>query len=206
MERSRRFSTISVNEAEVHGNKIKYIAETEALRRVGKNLHPDDYPCFVLEDTTVYLQDGKTVANLLNAELQGPFVVRGRLVVDGDLSNRLFSKKSNGQYLEVAKCESFSIGDNPVTLWALGQSGWLEIQPSEPYQKVYTNMIEAISIFYFVTDLYEKERRKKKASKYPPLSMDKILLKPCPVSIKSNAQSGLWLADNSTVPMAFCRV
>ena len=196
MARNRRFSTVSVDEVEERGNEIKYIPETEALRPVGKKVHPDDYPCFVLEDTTVYLQDGKTIANLLNAELEGAFVVRGRLIVDGDLSNRcklpgiggwravtdidvriVFSRKSNGQYIVIPKCESFSIGDNPVTLWALGQSGWLELQPSEAYQKMYRKMVESISIFYLVTDLYEKETRKKGSAKSKnPLSMDKILL------------------------------
>ena len=38
-------------------------------------------------------------------------------------------------------------------------------------------MAEAISIYFFVTDLYEQEKRKK-ASK-TPLSIDKVLLKVC---------------------------
>ena len=86
--RGRRSSTISVDEIERRGNKKKHIPEAEVLRPVGKQAHPDDYPCFVLEDATVFLQDGKTIANLLNAELQGPFVVRGRLVVDVTFNNR----------------------------------------------------------------------------------------------------------------------
>lgn len=89
----------------------------------------------------------------------------------------VLSKKCNGQYIELASCETFSIAPEPVTLWALGESGWLEIRPSEKYQKMYNRMAEAISIYFFVTDLYEKEQRKK-GSKIP-LSIDKVLLKVC---------------------------
>jgi hypothetical protein len=191
--RSRRFSTIFVDEIDDGRDRIKCIDEGKVLYPASKSVHLDDLPCFVLEDTSIYLQDGKTMMSLLNAELQGPFLVRGRLVVDGDLRNRcklsairngakadlriVISKKLNGQYIEIAKCESFSIGDDPITVWALGKSGWLEIQPSETYQKVYNKMVEAISIFYFVTDLYEKEKRRKGSKK--PLSIDKILLNVC---------------------------
>jgi hypothetical protein len=83
--RSRRFSSTSAEESDEHEEKTKYIPERAALKSVTKNSDPDDWPCYVLEDTTIYLKDGKTVGNLLHAELQSSFVVRGRLVVDGDL-------------------------------------------------------------------------------------------------------------------------
>ena len=83
--RSRRFSSTSAEESNDRERKIKYIPERAALKSVTKNLDPDDWPCYVLEDTTIYLQNGKTIGNLLHAELQSSFVVRGRLVVDGDL-------------------------------------------------------------------------------------------------------------------------
>ena len=88
-ERSRRFSTTSADESEHCGakRKIYYLPERATLKPVPKNAVPDDWPCYVLEDTTIYLKDGKTIANLLYAELQSPFVVRGRLVVDGDLKS-----------------------------------------------------------------------------------------------------------------------
>lgn len=83
--RSRRFSSTSVDESDGHAGKMKYIPERSALKSVARNSDPDDWPCYVLEDTTIYLNDGKTIGNLLHAELQSFFVVRGRLVVDGDL-------------------------------------------------------------------------------------------------------------------------
>lgn len=44
----------------------------------------NDWPIFLLESATVYTRDGTALANLLNTELQGPFVVRGKLVVERD--------------------------------------------------------------------------------------------------------------------------
>jgi hypothetical protein len=95
----------------------------------------------------------------------------------GAHSRIVISKKFNGQYIELASCETFSIAAEPITLWALGQSGWLEIRPSEKFQRMHNMMAEAISIYYFVADLYEKEKRKKGSK--TPLSIDKVLLKVC---------------------------
>jgi len=88
MARGRRFSSTSVDAVEVREKRITYVAECAALRPVGKNEHPDDWPCYVVEDATIYTKGGKTIGNLLHAELQTSFVVRGRLIVDGDLRNR----------------------------------------------------------------------------------------------------------------------
>jgi hypothetical protein len=86
--RSRRFSSTSADESEDREGRSKYVPERAALKLVAKNLDPDDWPCYVLEDTTIYLKDGETIGNLLHAELESSFVVRGRLVVDGDLRSR----------------------------------------------------------------------------------------------------------------------
>ena len=83
----------------------------------------------------------------------------------------------NGQYIEIPNCQGFSIGSGPITLWALGQSGWLEIRPSEKYQKTYDKMTEAISIYYFLTSLYEEMRHLGRKGSNVTWSIDKILLK-----------------------------
>jgi hypothetical protein len=88
VDRKRRFSILSADEPEGREPKAKIINEKTALKPVPKALDADDWPCFVLEDTTIYKKDGLTFGNLLNAELEGSFVVRGRLMVDEDLQNR----------------------------------------------------------------------------------------------------------------------
>lgn len=95
--RSRRFSSTSVDEIEGHGDRVKYTAEADVLKPVTRSVHPDDYPCFILEDAAVYLKDKKTIGNLLNAELRGACVVRGRLVIEEESRNRCkFSRMCKG--------------------------------------------------------------------------------------------------------------
>jgi hypothetical protein len=86
--RSRRFSSTSFDESEDRERRRKYIPERAALKPVSKTVDPDDWPCYVLEDTIIYANDGETIGNLLHAELEGSYVVRGRLVVDGEWRNR----------------------------------------------------------------------------------------------------------------------
>lgn len=76
------FSDISDIFSDSEIPQVKCKAEAKVLKSVDKDAHhPDDWPTFPLEDATVHKTDG-SLANLLNVELQGPFVIRGRLRVD----------------------------------------------------------------------------------------------------------------------------
>lgn len=81
----RRFTISSTeDEAETSSRRISFLKEEEVLQPVSKDLHPDNWPCFVINGAVVYGKDGKTPANLLHAELEGPLIVRGKLEVDKD--------------------------------------------------------------------------------------------------------------------------
>ena len=58
-----------------------FINVEEALKSIHSSIKSDSnsWPCFALLDTNVYLKDGTTLVNLLEAETVGPFVVTGRL-------------------------------------------------------------------------------------------------------------------------------
>jgi hypothetical protein len=103
--RSRRFSTVSIDETPDRVERIKYIPERSALKPIPEAScgNADNWPCYVLEDATVYLMNGKTIANLLHSELQGPFIVRGKLLVDGDLRRccRFFQEYATRRYTEL---------------------------------------------------------------------------------------------------------
>ncbi|OBT61111.1 hypothetical protein VE03_10838 [Pseudogymnoascus sp. 23342-1-I1] len=62
----------------------KCLSEGEVLQPVSKAVGSDDWPIYLLKDAVVYGKDGETPANLLHTELEGPFSIRGRLVVDRD--------------------------------------------------------------------------------------------------------------------------
>jgi hypothetical protein len=72
----------SEDEAERMSRRMSCLTEEEVLQTVSKDLHSDNWPCFVLNGAIVYGKDGMTPANLLHAELEGPLMVRGKLEVD----------------------------------------------------------------------------------------------------------------------------
>lgn len=64
--------------------KPKFTNESAILKPADVKIHPDEWPCFLLGEAVVYGGDGKTLANLLDAELDGPLVVRGQLHLNKD--------------------------------------------------------------------------------------------------------------------------
>lgn len=70
------------------------IAEMDLLKPLGIIIN-DDSPQFSLTDATVLAQDGNRPVNLLHAELEGPFRIRGTLYLNkqqkADLSKLISS-------------------------------------------------------------------------------------------------------------------
>jgi len=50
--------------------------------------------------------------------------------------------------------------DGDMMIWALGSAGWFEIQPSRAYKDIYEDMVRAVEILYFVTDVYNEPRKR----------------------------------------------
>jgi len=91
MSQRRSYSPVSVdgdeNEYSIsHPTKdTKCLKEKTVFRSISESSNEDDYPIFTLRNVVVYKQDGTTYGNLLNAELEGPFLVRGALdISDND--------------------------------------------------------------------------------------------------------------------------
>ena len=63
----------------------------------------------------------------------------------------------------------FSIGLGPITIWAMGRSGWFEIKPAPIYQAIYDIMTEAIDLYYALYDIHAEleSRTKGKKQKSP---------------------------------------
>ena len=60
----------------------RYTNEATILKPADVNVHTDEWPCFALKQAVVYRADRKVLANLLDAELDGPFVVHGELYLE----------------------------------------------------------------------------------------------------------------------------
>lgn len=52
--------------------------------------------------------------------------------------------------------------DRTYMIWALGDAGWFEIQPAATYKSLYDDMLQAVEILYFVTDIYNEDPKRKK--------------------------------------------
>ncbi|RFU34922.1 hypothetical protein B7463_g1400, partial [Scytalidium lignicola] len=175
--RRRRFSTISV-EGEGEAPPIHYVNESSVLKSVAKVPNPDDWPCFLLEDAVVYWKDGETLGNILDAELQGTYMVRGRLEVEKENRKYLLNKKAQSTYIEIRESQAYSIGYGPTTIWASGKSGWFEIRPAPAYQDIYNRILEGIDIYYAVIEAYEELEHVPRRKGYRNiLTVDEILLK-----------------------------
>lgn len=54
------------------------------MRMPDNNLSEQDWQSFELTDALILNKDGKTIENALDVILNGPFIVRGRLMVETD--------------------------------------------------------------------------------------------------------------------------
>jgi hypothetical protein len=60
--------------------------------------------------------------------------------------------------IELPKVSRYAWGqfeEGSCAIWALGDAGWYEIQPSRAYKSIYDNDIEAIFLYYFLKDAYQ---------------------------------------------------
>lgn len=65
--------------------------------------------------------------------------------------------------IELRHVTRFSYGemtDYTYVIWAQGQAGWFEIRPAAQYQAIFDDMIQAVELLYFVTDIYTEPRKK----------------------------------------------
>ncbi|KAL7625081.1 hypothetical protein AAE478_004295 [Parahypoxylon ruwenzoriense] len=197
-------STVST----IDGTAIQYYKEDSVLKPVSARVHTDDWPCFLLTDATVYHRDG-TMANLLHVDLEGPFIVRGRVEIEKDQEKFLVNRhmRDRSPWIQIQNTLSFSIGlkedglPMPV-LWASGGAGWYEIVPSDAYKPICDTMFLGISLHYAVLDEYEaalEDLHKKKKSKHRTLGdvtlpLDDVLFK-----------YAVTVGDGITLPEAYER-
>lgn len=195
----RKVSTTECDtDAASQSRSTKCLSEEEVLQPVSKTIGSDDWPIYLLQDAVVYGKDGETLANLLHTELEGPFSIRGKLVVDRDyhhfreyrihmciptlayyFAGILKDKEYKDCLVEVTNVRGFSIGDGPITLWANGKAGWFEIKPAPIYQEIYNRMTEAIELYYILCDIHTDTKSRGKGKSQKPPDVEQVLDKVC---------------------------
>lgn len=196
----RKASTTECDtDAASQSSSPKCLSEEEVLQPVSNKIGSDDWPIYLLKDAVVYGKDGETPANLLHTELEGPFSIRGKLVVDREYQqfreyrNHMFiptlaycfkgilkdKKDYKDCWVEVTNVRGFSIGDGPITLWANGKAGWFEIKPAPIYRTTYNKMTEAIELYYILCDIHTDTKSRGKGKNQKPPEVEQVFDKVC---------------------------
>ncbi|KAI1190344.1 hypothetical protein F5B17DRAFT_387675 [Nemania serpens] len=154
--------------------------ESSILKPVSPSTHSDDWPCFLLSDATVHRPDG-SLANQLHVDVEGPFIVRGKLELEKDNERYLTNRniKTSDLRIQIDSSNAFSVGYKDESLsvpvvWASGAAGWFEIVPSQTYQRICDEMFQGVCLHYSFLEQYEnaleqlqesrKKAKKKKAT------------------------------------------
>lgn len=204
--RPRRDSNSTV--ASVDPSEITYLDETAVLKPLASDDLDDSlWPIFVLTDAVVYrkTKDGKPgeIANACNVDLEGPFIIQGRLDIDLSNEEQAQARTSSlrlarvlivhftddglavrdytykNAYIQISANVMYSIGWDLVAVWSAGKSGWYEILPAPKYQAMHDTVLEGITIYYLVQEVYEQARNKAgKGKRHKALQMplEKLLL------------------------------
>jgi len=67
-------------------------------------------------------------------------------------------KSSEDAYIQI-KSVAFSIGSDAgrYPVWAYGLGRWFEINPRPEYEEMYHHMVEGVTFYYALTDLYDEK-------------------------------------------------
>ncbi|CAN9280011.1 unnamed protein product [Alternaria alternata] len=139
--------------------------ESEILRPLDvSNTNSDDWEIFILSDARIVFENNGKPASLLAAYADTPLRVEGRLESPGRSQLKYFLKKPyKPTDIELRNVTRFSYGemtDGAYVIWAQGNAGWFEIRPAAQYSQIYNEMVQAVELLYFVTDIYSESRKK----------------------------------------------
>ncbi|KAI1812878.1 hypothetical protein GGS20DRAFT_578025 [Poronia punctata] len=184
VERRQRGVSVSSTGSTGEVVDVRHYQESSVLKPVTPSTHSDDWPCFLLSDASVHRRDGSLV-NQLHVDLDGPFIIRGRLEIEKDnekyLVHRDMRKKS--VWIQIEPSNAFSVGAKDDSLsvpviWASGAAGWFELSPSKAYQSICETMFRGVCLHYSFLDQYEEalERlqrsKKKKRATFADVNLD----------------------------------
>lgn len=171
----RRRGTSSSTESAVP-DQLRYRPEASVLKPVPFDTPENNWPTFELDDAVILSKDGRELENALDVILKGPFIVRGRMIVeDQEQRSHLVSRVRAPVPIEIWPCQRYSIGETeggkmsddgdedseadarPIlsVLWVSGQGGWFEVNPAPAYIPIYRDICDAIKLFYALFDIYQ---------------------------------------------------
>ncbi|KAK1655349.1 hypothetical protein BDP81DRAFT_2872 [Colletotrichum phormii] len=164
----RRGRTSDSTTVTVEPDRRAYSKELSILKRFDP-VEGDMLQTFVLEDAMVCDKKGNPV-ELFTVNTQGPFTVRGRVIIDGPQTARAVKPSTKSALIETHECTRYAIGvsNNGYGAWAGGAAGWYEIRPpSAAYKAIFDHTIEGVSVYYSILDIIEEHAAAKTNEKGP---------------------------------------
>ncbi|KAF1847061.1 uncharacterized protein K460DRAFT_402425 [Cucurbitaria berberidis CBS 394.84] len=141
------------------------ISEADVLKPVEPSItDSDDWEIFVLSDAHVVYESNGKPASLLSAYADTPLKVVGRLEAPGRGQVKYLLKKPYKPVeIDIRNVARFSYGemtDGAYVIWAQGKAGWFEIRPADHYKPIFDDMVQAVELLYFVSDIYNEPRKR----------------------------------------------
>ncbi|KAJ4320113.1 hypothetical protein N0V94_003583 [Neodidymelliopsis sp. IMI 364377] len=155
--------------------------ESDILKPIEPSQDEDQWTEFILSNASVVHESNGKPANLLLAYADTPLRITGRLETPRrdqsqyrmsmhEADMKLFSDKITvlkkpykSTEIVLRNVTRFSYGeitDGTHVIWALGEAGWFEIQPAANYKAMHNDMLQAVQLLYFVTDIYNEPRKR----------------------------------------------
>lgn len=110
-----------------------------------------------------------------------------RAATEADLDTVVNQGVQSGYFcIEIADSVMYAM-DYPPVVWISGRSGWFELKPSRQYEEMYSQMCEAITLYYeiravfqsyeaSVADYRRKPKSERKRIREPTINLDDVLL------------------------------
>lgn len=139
--------------------------------RVLKPLDPvptdeNEWPDFALREVKIFHQGKGRYADILEASSATPLCVLGELMpLEDEQEGLALIENPTYARMKIENVTNYSFGQNDdgkPAMWAAGKAGWYEITPSDRYMSHYLDTSEAIDMFYFMVDQYQKLGPKRK--------------------------------------------
>ncbi|KAH6642301.1 hypothetical protein C7974DRAFT_327439 [Boeremia exigua] len=140
------------------------ILESDVLRPMEPSLNELHWAEFVLSNASVVYESNGKPASLLLAYPDTLLKVQGRLETPAQKhSYHLLKKPYKPTEIVVRNVTRYCYGqmtDGSCGFWALGEAGWFEIRPAAHFKAIFDDMVQAVELLYFVTDIYNEPRKR----------------------------------------------
>ncbi|KAE8554840.1 hypothetical protein EYB25_003387 [Talaromyces marneffei] len=121
---------------------------------------------FSLTDVKVLIPGKSRYANLLDASPDNPVRVVGSLnEVEDEQGHLVLDEDYLSKRIVIENVTHYAYGqhaDGEIGIWVAGQAGWFSIVPAKGYKSIFSDIVEAVDLLYFLVDRHRNQRLRRK--------------------------------------------